>query len=81
MTLKENQLKNYKIDVHDLGITEYDSVWSKMKNYSRTRNTHSSDLIWFTEHHAIYTLGQNGKDVPKWGNITRESLIPNSPHS
>lgn len=62
MTLKENQLKNYNLDVHDLGITEYDSVWSKMKNYSRTRNINSSDLIWFTEHHAIYTLGQNGKD-------------------
>ena len=60
--LRENQLNNYNIDVHDLGITEYDSVWQKMKNYSKTRTDHSSDLIWFTEHEAIYTLGQNGKN-------------------
>ena len=82
MTIKEDQVKNYKIDVHDLGITEYDSVWSKMKNYSRTRNINSSDLIWFTEHHAIYTLGQNGKDEhiinPGIDDVFIFSILPQS---
>ena len=54
------QKKNLSIQIRNLGITDYASVWSKMKHYTHSRTADSKDEIWFTEHHDIYTLGANG---------------------
>ena len=59
-----NSINHYQeslsFQVRNLGITDYNSVWLKMKNYTHSRTTQSNDEVWFTEHHDIYTLGANG---------------------
>lgn len=32
-----------------------------MRSFTASRNEHSSDELWWCEHHPIYTLGQAGK--------------------
>ena len=52
--------KEILLKIRNLGMTDYDSVWSMMKNYTQSRTNRSNDEVWFTEHHDIYTLGTNG---------------------
>lgn len=47
--------------VKDLGRTEYESVWNRMRDYTKSRKDDSLDQLWFTEHEPVYTLGQAGK--------------------
>ena len=60
MTSIHLQQEEFSLQIRNLGMTDYDSVWSKMKNYTQSRTTQSNDEVWFTEHHDIYTLGANG---------------------
>ena len=50
------------IEVKYLGITPYESTWSKMKAFTFNRGASTQDEIWITEHEAIYTVGLNRKD-------------------
>ncbi len=47
--------------VHHLGIQEYDNVWTQMKEFTISRDIHTSDELWLLEHFPVYTQGQAGK--------------------
>ena len=47
--------------VHYLGLKEYDDIWSRMKEFTLTRQDETPDELWVLEHHSVYTQGQAGK--------------------
>ena len=49
------------LDVEDLGRTDYEDVWQRMRDYTDDRGTQGRDALWLTEHNPVYTLGQSGK--------------------
>lgn len=49
------------MNIHHLGIQEYESVWSKMKEFTMNRTKETVDELWLLEHHPVYTQGQAGK--------------------
>ena len=56
--MKSQSLENI-VNTHSLGICDYETLWEKMKRFTKTRNKQTMDEIWFTEHPPIYTLGIN----------------------
>lgn len=46
-----------------LGHADYESTWQAMQNFTRSRNLHTADELWLTEHDPIYTLGLNRHEV------------------
>lgn len=40
-----------------LGLTDYSAVYAAMRRFTEQRQPQTQDQIWFTEHHAVYTLG------------------------
>lgn len=51
-----------KIMVRYKGLTDYEDVWSQMKDFTALRDSQTPDEIWLLEHHPVYTLGQAGKE-------------------
>ncbi|WP_298621887.1 lipoyl(octanoyl) transferase LipB [uncultured Legionella sp.] len=49
------------MNVNHLGMQDYNEVWCRMKDFTITRNEHSSDELWLLEHFPVYTQGQAGK--------------------
>lgn len=49
------------INVKQLGLQDYQSVWENMKQFTQTRQTDTQDELWIVEHLPIYTQGQAGK--------------------
>jgi len=49
------------IRVKNLGLTDYRETWEKMKAFTKTRDTDSTDELWITEHAPVFTQGQNGR--------------------
>ena len=49
--------------IRELGLTDYETTWRAMREFSAGRNQNTADELWLTEHHAVYTLGLNRKDV------------------
>ncbi len=49
------------LQVHDLGLCDYQPVWDKMRDYTLNRTSTSLDQFWYLQHPPIYTLGLNGK--------------------
>jgi lipoyl(octanoyl) transferase len=47
----------------DLGRTDYQATLQAMQQFTAHRMPQTPDEIWLTEHHAIYTLGLNRKNV------------------
>jgi len=39
----------------------YQPVLEKMQAFTRTRDEHTPDEVWFLEHEPVFTLGRNGK--------------------
>jgi lipoyl(octanoyl) transferase len=60
MTNNENNKINHSIKMRNFGIAEYEAIWLKMKEFTKSRTIKTKDEIWLTEHHPIYTLGING---------------------
>lgn len=58
------------IHIRRLGVTDFESTWHAMQQFTATRNTETPDEIWLTEHFPVYTLGLNRKEVH----------LPNLPH-
>ncbi|WP_299876805.1 lipoyl(octanoyl) transferase LipB [uncultured Cocleimonas sp.] len=55
-----------------LGLTDYESVWESMKDFTQTRDQNTPDEIWIVEHPPTFTLGRNGKEH----HILQETSIP-----
>lgn len=50
---------SHRIAVRDLGLQEYEPLWHAMQRFTDTRDTGTTDEIWFTEHPPVFTLGLN----------------------
>lgn len=51
------------MQIRHLGLTDYTDIWQKMQAFTAARDAQTPDEIWLTEHHAVYTLGLNRKEV------------------
>jgi len=71
MIINKRKKKFHSIKMHNFGITEYETIWLRMKEFTKSRTIKTQDEIWLTEHHPIYTLGINGdrKHITKPGKI------------
>lgn len=49
------------MNVHYLGIQDYEDVWQRMKEFTLNRNDETPDELWLLEHYPVYTQGQAGK--------------------
>ncbi|TBR45108.1 lipoyl(octanoyl) transferase LipB [Marinomonas agarivorans] len=45
----------------DLGVVDYQETWSRMKDFTQTRDSHTADEIWLLQHPQVFTQGQAGK--------------------
>lgn len=46
-----------------LGVTDYQSTLEAMQTFTQKRGPETPDELWLTEHHSVYTLGLNRKNV------------------
>jgi lipoyl(octanoyl) transferase len=58
--------------IRNLGFTDYESTWHAMQKFTAERTTNTPDELWLTEHHPVYTVGLNRKNV----RLANESDIP-----
>lgn len=49
------------MNIHQLGIQDYDRIWSQMKEFTVNRTEETPDELWLLEHFPVYTQGQAGK--------------------
>jgi lipoyl(octanoyl) transferase len=49
------------INIRNLGIEDFESVWDNMLQFTVTRNEKTKDELWIVEHHPVYTLGLNAR--------------------
>ena len=50
------------IRIRHLGRSDYRATWEAMKDYTDSRDAGSADELWLTEHEAVFTQGQSGRD-------------------
>jgi len=43
------------------GLSDYQTVWQAMQQFTAERTAETADEIWLVEHHPVYTQGQAGK--------------------
>jgi len=60
-SLMSSSKDNLDIQIKDLGLADYESVWQSMKDFTQTRNEQTTDELWLVEHPPVFTLGRNGK--------------------
>ncbi|CAM2910175.1 lipoyl(octanoyl) transferase LipB [Legionella worsleiensis] len=49
------------MNIHHLGMQDYEEIWRKMKEFTCQRDENSTDELWLLEHFSVYTQGQAGK--------------------
>ncbi len=49
--------------IRHLGLTDYQTTWHAMQQFTAARTEATADELWLTEHPSVYTLGLNRKDV------------------
>jgi lipoyl(octanoyl) transferase len=49
------------LQVHDLGVREYEPIWRAMQALTNRRTDETPDQLWLLQHPPIFTLGQAGK--------------------
>jgi lipoyl(octanoyl) transferase len=49
------------IDVSNLGLQNYQSVWQSMSDFTDSRSVETADQIWLVQHPRVFTQGQAGK--------------------
>ena len=49
--------------IRQLGLTDFEATWRAMQDFTAKRTPECPDELWLTEHHAVYTLGLNRKNV------------------
>lgn len=49
------------VNIRNLGLSDYQSVWDDMRSFTEQRNESTPDEVWIVEHPAVFTLGLNGK--------------------
>ena len=51
------------LHIRELGLTDYETTWHAMQTFTAGRDQNIADELWLTEHHAVYALGLNRKEV------------------
>lgn len=70
---KKSPLQNLPmIQTRELGVSDYQSIWDEMRDYTLTRDNDSPDQIWYLQHTPVFTLGLNGKHQ----HLLNKSAIP-----
>jgi lipoyl(octanoyl) transferase len=59
------QAPSIQINVTHAGITDYQSTYLSMRDFTAQRTEHSADQIWILQHHPVYTVGSNHSDAQK----------------
>lgn len=67
-----SQLVTNELKVRQLGLSDYESVWQQMQDFTKARDENTPDEIWVVEHPPVFTLGRNGKPE----HILQDSNIP-----
>lgn len=49
--------------IRRLGLTDFEHTCQAMQAFTATRNADTHDELWLTQHHPVYTLGLNRKQV------------------
>lgn len=49
------------MQIKHLGLTDYQTVFTDMKQFTDTRDDNTEDELWLTEHNPVFTLGQASK--------------------
>ncbi len=49
----------YELHVRNLGLQEYNTVFEKMREFTRQRTSVTTDELWCVQHPAVFTLGAN----------------------
>ena len=49
------------LNIRQLGIQDYQTVWQKMQDFTDSRDTTTPDEIWLVQHPSVFTQGQAGK--------------------
>lgn len=47
------------IRIRNLGLQDYEPVWRDMQDFTNSRNSDTTDEIWFAQHKPVFTLGVN----------------------
>ena len=63
MSSAVQQSLNKTLVIRHLGITDFETTWHAMQDFTNNRSANTQDEIWLTEHPAVYTLGLNRKQV------------------
>jgi len=50
-----------QLRVRHLGLADYETVWSAMRDFTDRRDAQTPDEIWFLQHPRVFTQGQAGK--------------------
>jgi len=53
--------KQHHFVVRKMGISDYQTTWQAMKDFTNTRTTQTCDEIWLLQHPAVFTQGIAGK--------------------
>ena len=61
MALNPASTMRRNLQVRYLGLSDYGSVWQRMKQFTDDRSADTPDELWFLEHEPVFTLGQAGK--------------------
>lgn len=49
--------------IRRLGLTDFEATCQAMQTFTATRKADTADELWLTQHHPVYTLGLNRKQV------------------
>ena len=52
-------IERRRIEIRSLGKKDYEPLWREMQDFTNSRDNHTPDEIWFTEHPPVFTLGLN----------------------
>lgn len=58
-----------------LGVTDYQTTLEAMQTFTQKRGPETPDELWLTEHHSLYTVGLNRKNVRLPQNDTPVILV------
>ncbi len=47
--------------IRKLGLADYQTVWTAMREFTDARDEHTRDEIWLLQHPRVFTQGQAGK--------------------
>jgi lipoyl(octanoyl) transferase len=62
-TILSSDTQTTQLICRNLGITDYQTTLQAMQTFTFNRGPITPDELWLTEHHGIYTLGLNRKNV------------------